>query len=134
MRSFQPGLNFNPVNRAEIKFTWQISARDESEFQFKPGGEISARAETIKSHTVNLSILSFQFLDLLLENYVYHWYRYSDTIVVEKTFASSTCKSVANGTIFYRAREWYNRGLQGIIGAGQKEIHACKQSLAFLNR
>jgi hypothetical protein len=119
MGSFQPGLNFSLVNRAEI-IHGKFQAGDELEFQFKPGGEISARAETIKSHTVNLSILSFQFLDLLLENYVYHWYRYSDTIVVEKTFASSTCKSVANGRLFYRARECYNRGLQGIIGAGQK--------------
>jgi hypothetical protein len=30
----------------------QISARDELEFQFKPRGEISARAETIKSQNV----------------------------------------------------------------------------------
>jgi hypothetical protein len=61
MGRFQPGLNFNPVNRAEIKFTWQISARDESEFQFKPGGEISARAETIKSHIVIYRYFLFSF-------------------------------------------------------------------------
>jgi hypothetical protein len=39
MKSFQPGLKFNTVNRAEIlsrlQFTWQNSARDELEFQFK---------------------------------------------------------------------------------------------------
>jgi hypothetical protein len=50
MESFQPGLNFNPVNRAEIvsRLRGKFQPGMSKNFSSNPG-EISARNETIKS-------------------------------------------------------------------------------------
>ena len=59
MGSFQSGLNSNPVITGLKLFHdyLAISARGELEFQFKPGGEISAGAETIKSRNGSIPLL-----------------------------------------------------------------------------
>ena len=57
MENFQPWLNFNRVNRAEIVSRLHGKFQLERSLNFSSNpGEISARAETIRSQNVNGAI------------------------------------------------------------------------------